>query len=86
VVVVLGKFYFVTIIIAIIMYIATRYCTKYQNVDSHKKCKYFHWGKDSIKIEKCIILNTGGGWAWCVEGKIKCGAKALALCVSLHLF
>jgi hypothetical protein len=28
----------------------------------------------------------GGGWAWVRLGKIKCGAKALAQCVGLHLF
>ncbi len=31
-------------------------------------------------------MSWGGGWAWVRWGKIKCGAKALALCVGLHLF
>jgi hypothetical protein len=39
------------------------------------------------KRTNCSVkMQMGGGWGWVRWGKIKCGAKALAFCVGLHLF
>ena len=71
VVVILSKLRCCFLIIAIIMHIATRHYRKHQNVESHKICKKFHWGKDNIKsVYKNQRLSLPNCFSSCIS---KCG-------------
>ena len=50
------------------------------------KLQFMIWLLLKLNFKVQIIRLLGGGWVLVRLGKIKCGAKALALYVGLHLF